>query len=147
MRFGFPAPAPAALPSSGIISGVCQTPPVAGVACIGLNSQYNVVDKNFRQPYVQSWNFALERALPKNFVLDVAYVGNHGVDIPMDYDFNAAVAFGPFDFTQNPPKALNNCPVTPPCGLPGGPGFRPTTNSYFTLTPTNPSYHPLQNTL
>jgi len=35
----------------------------------------------------------LERALPKNFVLDVAYVGNHGVRIPMDYDLNAAVDF------------------------------------------------------
>src|SRR6267143_1302441 len=76
MSFGFPAPAPAALPSNGIISGICQSPPVPGVACIGLNSQYNVVDKKFHQPYVESWNLALERALPKNFVLDVAYVGN-----------------------------------------------------------------------
>src|SRR2546427_215667 len=106
MSFGFPAPAPAVPPSNGIISGICQNPPVPGVACIGLGSQYNVVDKNFQQPYVESWNLAVERALPKNFVLDVAYVGNHGVDIPMDYDLNAAVAFGPFD---NAGKALPNC--------------------------------------
>ena len=144
MGFGFPPPAPAALPSTGIVSGVCQSPPVPGVACIGLNSQYNVVDKNFQQPYVQSWNLALERALPKNFVLDVAYVGNHGVDIPMDYDLNAAVAFGPFDFTQNPPKALNNCPVRPLCGLPGGPGFGRTANTDFLFKPTSSNYHALQ---
>src|SRR5438105_4073862 len=83
-----PTPAPAAVPNNGIVSGVCQVRPVPGVACIGLNSQYNVIDKNFQQPYVESWNVALERSLPKNFVLTVAYVGNHGVDIPMDYDLN-----------------------------------------------------------
>jgi len=144
MSFGFPAPAPAVPPSNGIISGICQNPPVPGVACIGLGSQYNVVDKNFQQPYVESWNLALERALPKNFVLDVAYVGNHGVDIPMDYDLNAAVAFGPFDFTVNPPKALNNCPVRPLCKLPGGPGFGRTGNTDFLFKPTSSNYHALQ---
>src|SRR6266566_7565445 len=126
MSFGFPPPAPAALPSSGIISGVCQVPPVPGVACIGLNSQYNVIDKNFQQPYVQSWNLALERALPKNFVLDVAYVGNHGVDIPMDFDLNAATAPGICQFVPagtagclatDPPTKLvkTTCPLRPLC--------------------------------
>src|SRR5437763_16928575 len=94
MGFGFPSPAPAALPSNGVISGVCQVRPVPGVACIGLNSQYNVIDKNFQQPDVESWNVAVERSLPKNFVLTVAYVGNHGVDIPMAYALNAATAPG-----------------------------------------------------
>jgi len=141
MSFGFPAPAPAALPSNGIISGICQSPPVPGVACIGLNSQYNVVDKNFQQPYVESWNLALERALPKNFVLDVAYVGNHGVRIPMDYDLNAAVTFGPFDNTGKP---LNNCLVRPLCGPPGGPGFGRTGNTDFLFKPTSSNYHALQ---
>ena len=129
LGFGFPSPAPAALPSSGIISGVCQVPPVPGVACIGLNSQYNVVDKNFQQPYVQSWNLALERALPKNFVLDVAYVGNHGVDIPMDFDLNAAVAasVGP------------TCPQRPLCAL-----FGRTAATDFLFKPTSSNYHALQ---
>jgi len=139
MKFGFPAPAPAAVPSNGVISGVCQVPPVPGVACIGLNSQYNVIDKNFTQPYVESWNLALERALPKNFVLDIAYVGNHGVDIPMDYDLNAATAFGPFDFTKTPPKPLNNCSVRPLCALYGR-----TAGTDFLFKPTSSNYHALQ---
>jgi len=139
MNFGFPAPAPAAIPSNGVVSGVCQVPPVPGVACIGLNSQYNVIDKNFTQPYVESWNLALERALPKNFVLDVAYVGNHGVDIPMDYDLNAATAFGPFDFTTTPPKPLSNCSVRPLCALYGR-----TANTDFLFKPTSSNYHALQ---
>jgi hypothetical protein len=100
-----------------------------------------VVDKNFQQPYVESWNLAVERALPKNFVLDIAYVGNHGVDIPMDYDLNAAVAFGPFD---NAGKALPNCSVRPLCGLPGGPGFGRTGNTDFLFKPTSSNYHALQ---
>jgi len=129
MSFGFPAPAPAALPSNGIISGVCQVPPVPGVACIGLNSQYNVIDKNFQQPYVESWNLAVERALPKNFVLDVAYVGNHGVDIPMDFDLNAAVA----------PSAGATCPQRPLCAL-----FGRTGTTDFLFKPTSSNYHALQ---
>src|SRR6267142_2635109 len=129
MSFGFPAPAPAGLPSSGIISGKCQVPPVPGVACIGLNSQYNVIDKNFQQPYVESWNLALERALPKNFVLDVAYVGNHGVDIPMDFDLNAAVA----------PSVGSTCPQRPLCAL-----FGRTAATDFLFKPTSSNYHALQ---
>jgi hypothetical protein len=129
MSFGFPQPAPAALPSTGIISGICQVPPVPGVACIGLNSQYNVVDKNFQQPYVESWNLAVERALPKNFVLDVAYVGNHGVDIPMDFDLNAAVA----------PSVGLTCPQRPLCAL-----FGRTGATDFLFKPTSSNYHALQ---
>ena len=139
MAFGFPTPAPAAIPSNGVVSGVCQVPPVPGVACIGLNSQYNVIDTNFTQPYVESWNLALERALPKNFVLDVAYVGNHGVDIPMDYDLNAATAFGPFDFTKTPPKPLSNCSVRPLCAAYGR-----TASTDFLFKATSSNYHALQ---
>jgi carboxypeptidase family protein len=129
MSLGFPAPAPAALPTNGVISGVCQVPPVPGVACIGLNSQYNVIDRNFQQPYVESWNLALERALPKNFVLDVAYVGNHGVDIPMDFDLNAAVA----------PSVGPTCPQRPLCAL-----FGRTGATDFLFKPTSSNYHALQ---
>jgi len=131
MSLGFPAPAPAAVPNNGIVSGVCQVPPVPGVACIGLNSQYNVIDKNFQQPYVESWNIAVERALPKNFVLDVAYVGNHGVDIPMDYDLNAAVA--------TTPVGSSTCPQRPLCSL-----FNRTAATDFLFKPTSSNYHALQ---
>ena len=129
MGFGFPSPAPAALPSNGIISGVvCIIPPSPG--CIP-NSQYNVVDKKFQQPYVESWNLAVERALPKNFVLDVAYVGNHGVDIPMDFDLNAAVA----------PTAVGalTCPQRPLCAL-----FGRTAATDSLFKPTSSNYHALQ---
>jgi hypothetical protein len=54
------------------------------------NQVYFYIDKNFKEPAVQSWNFAVQRALPWNMVLDVAYVGNHGVHQPMNYNLNAS---------------------------------------------------------
>src|SRR5260370_7226035 len=74
----------------------------------------------------------------------MAYVGNHGVNIPMDYDLNAAVTFGPFDSTKTPPQPMNNCPVRPLCKLPGGPGFGRTGNTDFLFKPTSSNYHALQ---
>lgn len=76
---GFPAPTPVAIASDGTVTPVSGDP-------------YNVIDKHFQQPYVESYNFALQQALPGNFVLDLAYVGNHGVKIPVAIDLNAAQA-------------------------------------------------------
>jgi hypothetical protein len=69
---GFPLPVPITIPSNGII----QIQP--GTA---LNSQsYVFLPTNWKNPYVESWNIAVQQALPYHFTLDVAYVGNHGVD-------------------------------------------------------------------
>jgi hypothetical protein len=139
MALGFPAPTPAAIPATGIISTACPKPPAVlppGVACVASNAPYNVIDKNFRQPYVESWNFAIQHALPKKFVLEIAYVGNHGVRIPMTYDLNAAVAPGPFDSTGKP---LNNCPVRPLCTQ-----FGRTASADFLSKPTTSNYNALQ---
>ncbi len=76
---GFPAPAPFVTPANGIIPGKS-------------GDTYYVIDKNFKQPYVEAWNLAIERSLWNNFALDVAYVGNVGRRIPVQYDLNAALA-------------------------------------------------------
>jgi hypothetical protein len=77
---GFPPPLTAAIPSDGIIPA--NTP-------LLLNQTYDVVNVHYLDPYVESWNFTYERALPHKFVLDIAYVGNHGVHLPLTYDLNA----------------------------------------------------------
>jgi hypothetical protein len=82
---GFPPPAPFVIPSNGIIQL-----PLAGYP----ESDFNVINKNFREPYVQAWNFAIQRALPGNFSIDVAYVGNHGVAQTVNYNLNAATVLG-----------------------------------------------------
>jgi hypothetical protein len=76
---GFPLPVPVSVPTNGIIPANSSF----------LKSQ-NVVEinKSFKNPYVESWNFAVQRALPKNFTLDVAYVGSHGVDTVAQYNLN-----------------------------------------------------------
>jgi hypothetical protein len=77
---GFPAPIVAPIPANGIIP--VNTPLLK-------NQSYITIPHNYLDPYVQSWNFTYERALPKNVVLNVAYVGNRGVHIPLDYNLNA----------------------------------------------------------
>ncbi|HYO80796.1 MAG TPA: TonB-dependent receptor [Bryobacteraceae bacterium] len=82
MGNGFPAPTAATIPSSGIISN----PPA--------NQVYDVVNPQFREGYVASWNVAYQRALPWNFTMEAAYVGNRGVRIPMVYNLNAGLVLG-----------------------------------------------------
>jgi hypothetical protein len=79
---GFPAPILPVVPSNGII-----TNPAVAV-------NYFVVNQNFKNPYVEAWNFAIQQALPWRFVLDVAYVGNHSVDTVVNYNLNAATVVG-----------------------------------------------------
>jgi hypothetical protein len=39
-------------------------------------SAFNMMNPNIRQPYVQSWNFGIQRELPAGNALEVNYVGN-----------------------------------------------------------------------
>jgi len=135
MALGFPAPTPVAIPSTGIISTKCAIPPTAGVACVASDAPYNVIDKNFRQPYVEAWNFAIQHALPKKFVLEIAYVGNHGVRIPMTYDLNAAVA----PAVDAAGALTNTCPVRPLCAQ-----FGRVRSADFLSKPTTSNYNALQ---
>jgi hypothetical protein len=76
MATGFPAPQLAVIPSNGIITNPSLT-------------QSNIViPKNYKNPYVESWNFSVQRSLPAHFTLDVAYVGNHGVRTAATYNLN-----------------------------------------------------------
>jgi hypothetical protein len=82
---GLPAPIAAAIPSNGIIP--------AGTGLL-LSSSYKVVNTHYLDPYIESWNFTAERALPKEWILDVGYVGNHGVHIPYQDNLNAGLITG-----------------------------------------------------
>ena len=79
---GFPAPILPTVPSDGII-----TDPAA-------STNYFVVNHDFKNPYVESWNAAVQESLPWRFVLDVAYVGSHSVDTVVNYNLNAATVVG-----------------------------------------------------
>jgi hypothetical protein len=79
---GFPTLTLPPIPSNGIITNPA------------VSSNYFVVNQNFKNPYVESWNAAIQQSLPWRFVLDVAYVGNHGVDSVINYNLNAATSVG-----------------------------------------------------
>src|SRR5207244_6740254 len=78
---GFPAPIPAVVPQDGIIKNAP-------------NQTFNVISLKFREPYVQSWDVALQRALPGRVSLEVAYVANHGVAPPAVNNVNAGATLG-----------------------------------------------------
>src|SRR5262249_16772302 len=137
MATGFPPPAPEAIPANGII--VLPSPTV-DAARSRSSETFNLIDKNFHQPYVESWNLAVQHALPKRFVLELAYVANHGVRIPMTHNLNAAVA--PAVDTRG--ALTNTCTVRPLCSFPGGPGFGRTGNTDFLFKPTTSNYNALQ---
>ncbi|MBI3697749.1 MAG: TonB-dependent receptor [Acidobacteria bacterium] len=75
MATGFPPPTVIQIPNDGIIRDAPA-------------QSYDIIPKDFFQAYVQSWNLALQRALPANFSLDLAYVGNHGINIPTTRETN-----------------------------------------------------------
>ena len=49
------------------------------------------VDKNIKWPYVQNWHFTIQRELARDLVLDIAYAGNHGLDLWNNADLNQAL--------------------------------------------------------
>jgi hypothetical protein len=87
---GFPAIIQPVVPPDGVITSASS--PAAAVVL--KNSNLFVVNQNFKNPYVESWNFAIQQSLPGKFVLDVAYVGNHSVDTVVNYNLNAATVAG-----------------------------------------------------
>ena len=54
------------------------------------NANIAYIPRNSPTPYVQSWFLSVQRQLPWNVVLDLGYVGNHSVAIPLIADFNQA---------------------------------------------------------
>ena len=112
---GFPDLILPLVPSDGII-----TNPAVAV-------NYFVVNQNFRNPYVESWNLAVQQSLPWKFVLDLAYVGNHSVDTVVNYNLNAATVAG-----------LGNH------GLPEFDSFGRTANTNLLFAGYSSSYHALQ---
>jgi hypothetical protein len=101
MRQGFPAFQPFPVPPNGIIS-----PAPASV--------FNHVRQDVREAYVQSWNAAIQRQLPGQFALEVAYVGNKGTGITGVYNMNAGLEIGagangqPFNLLFGRRDAINN---------------------------------------
>jgi hypothetical protein len=57
--------------------------------------------------YVESWNFAIQRALPKNFSAEAAFVGNHGIRIPTSNGVNINASQIPGSGTAGEPEFVS----------------------------------------
>ena len=57
-------------------------------------------------PYLQQWNLDLQRALPGNFLFDVAYVGSHGEHLTGSVNLNQAPP-GPTPSSDRSPISTN----------------------------------------
>ena len=104
---GFPTLSLPAVPSNGIITSASS----AAAATVLKSSNLFVVNQNFKNPYVESWNLAIQQSLPFRFVLEAAYVGNHCVDCVVNYNLNASTVIG-----QNAATANNGRPEFLPFG-------------------------------
>jgi hypothetical protein len=110
---GFPAPVPVPIPANGIIA--------ANTAQL-ISQAYTVIPQTYRNPYVESWNVAVQQDLPGQFNAQLSYVANHGTRNSVYQNVNL-------------PSALNqgaagdaeyNC-----VGCPVGMNRTATTNVYF----------------
>jgi Carboxypeptidase regulatory-like domain len=85
MGAGFPAPLIVSIPSTGLIPAT-----TTGLLAQNINS---AIPLNYHEGYIESWNVAFQRQLPKNFTIEAAYVGNHTVRAPVAYNLNAGMLF------------------------------------------------------
>src|ERR1700756_4351973 len=54
-------------------------------------TQVRYIPGSNRTGYVQAWRFTVQRELPGNVLIDVAYVGNHDVGLTVLSDANQAL--------------------------------------------------------
>jgi hypothetical protein len=93
----------------GVIPGQPIFPASAGQMC-SIDSQCDVfaVDPHLRTPYVENWNLNIQQALAGNSMLQIAYVGNHGVNLYSVTDPNQVNPFSPF---ETDPNGCDHCEV------------------------------------
>ena len=92
---------------------------------------YRPLDAN-RRPYSQQWNLTIERQLPKNIFVSVAYVANKGTRLPSN--LRPLNVLNPFDPAIKALEA-NTTPIDPSCATAnpsGNCGYVPQLNAVFT---------------
>lgn len=82
LALGFPPATTVPIPSNGVLPNAA------------INSSWNVVNTNYKDPYVMSYNLAVEQNLGKQWVVTAAYLGNLGRQIPASYNLNAGLVPG-----------------------------------------------------
>ncbi|HTS26512.1 MAG TPA: TonB-dependent receptor, partial [Bryobacteraceae bacterium] len=59
------------------------------------NSNVVYTPPDSKWPYIQNWFFSVQRMLPKDTVVELAYNGNHSLRLPIIADYNEAAPYNP----------------------------------------------------
>jgi len=70
-------------------------------------AQTRYIPQNFHTAYVEAYHMSVQQQLPYNTLLEVAYVGNHGLKIPALVDLNQATPCTQAQVTANNCPSLN----------------------------------------
>jgi hypothetical protein len=86
---------PASYLSNPFPNGFQQAPGSSQGLPTLLGQNINTMDRGRSTPYSEQWNFGIERTLPGQLLLNVAYAGSHGIHL-----------FGPLNYDQLPTQYL-----------------------------------------
>jgi hypothetical protein len=79
-----------ALCTGNVFAEGCFRPTQAGYPTGLPNNVVLFTPREARTSYIQNWQLSVQRELPGNMLLDVAYVGNHAVKLLLLADYNQA---------------------------------------------------------
>jgi outer membrane receptor protein involved in Fe transport len=87
----------------------------AFAAATGAGVTINTIDRNFRNPYVQSYNLNIQRQLPGQMVMMVGYFGSKGTHLRLSVNENQPIAgVKPFPIlSATSPIRPVSCPALP----------------------------------
>lgn len=79
-----------ALCTGNVFAEGCFRPTQAGYPTNLPNNVVLFTPREMRTAYIQNWQLSIQRELPGNMLLDVAYVGNHALKLLLLADYNQA---------------------------------------------------------
>ena len=79
---------PFALISDPFPRGFCKATGSSAGLLTSLGQSVDMIDRNQKIPYAQSWNLDIQRKLPKEILFEVAYAGSRGINLAGTLEYN-----------------------------------------------------------
>ena len=95
----------------------------------------NVIPANYHNPYTLNWNFTVQRAIHRDYMVELSYVGMHNVGLPGNYNYESRpwgtgidANGNVIDLTQPQYLAYRNTWVNNTSGVNGTQAYKPYPN-------------------
>ncbi len=79
---------PFALVSDPFPRGFCKASGNSAGLLTSLGQGIDMIDRNQKVPYAESWNLDIQRRLPKDILFEIAYSGSRGVNLAGTLEYN-----------------------------------------------------------